>query len=70
MYGYHPQKYTMIFYLMPGPPTCATATAGNGEAAVSFKPPKSDGGSPIIRFEGRNGSFSGKNPISTCSLDA
>src|SRR5208337_4205608 len=36
--------------LMPGPPTNVIATAGNGEATVSFKPPKSDGGSPIIRY--------------------
>ena len=36
--------------LMPDPPTSVTATAGNGEATVSFKPPKSDGGSPIIRY--------------------
>ncbi|MFZ0928318.1 MAG: fibronectin type III domain-containing protein [Syntrophobacteraceae bacterium] len=36
--------------LMPGPPTNVIATAGNGEATVSFNPPKSDGGSPIIRY--------------------
>ena len=36
--------------LMPGPPTNVIATSGNGEAAVSFKPPKSDGGSPIIYY--------------------
>jgi hypothetical protein len=36
--------------LMPGPPTNVIATAGNGEATVSFKPPKSDGGSPIICY--------------------
>jgi hypothetical protein len=41
---------SLPFYLMPGPPTCATAMAGNGEATISFKPPKSDGGSPIIRY--------------------
>ena len=41
---------SMTFYLMPGPPTCATAKAGNGEATVSFKPPESNGGSPIIRY--------------------
>jgi len=36
--------------LMPGPPANVIATAGNGEATVGFKPPKSDGGSPIIRY--------------------
>ncbi len=36
--------------LMPSPPTDVTATAGNGEATVSFKTPKSDGGSPITRY--------------------
>jgi len=39
-----------INQLMPDPPTNVIATAGNGEATVSFKPPKSDGGSPIIRY--------------------
>jgi len=39
-----------IYQLMPGPPTNVIATAGNGEATVSFKPPKSDGGSPISRY--------------------
>ena len=33
--------------LMPGPPTNVIATA---EATASFTPPKSDGGSPIIRY--------------------
>ena len=36
--------------LMPGQPTNVTATAGNGEASVSFTPPQSDGGSPITRY--------------------
>jgi len=36
--------------LIPGPPINVVATAGNGEATVSFKPPKSDGGSPIICY--------------------
>jgi hypothetical protein len=36
--------------LMPGPPTNVIATASDGEATVSFKPPKSDGASPIIRY--------------------
>jgi plastocyanin len=36
--------------IAPGPPTNVMATAGDGEATVTFKPPKSDGGSPIIRY--------------------
>ena len=41
---------TTMDMLMPSPPTNVTATAGNGEATVSFTPPKSDGGSPITRY--------------------
>jgi large repetitive protein len=41
---------TDIGLLMPSPPTNVTATSGNGEATVSFRPPKSDGGSPITRY--------------------
>lgn len=37
--------------LLPDPPKNITATAGNGEATVEFKPPKSDGGSPILRYD-------------------
>jgi len=40
----------MTFYLMPDPPTNVIATAGKGEATISFKPPKSDGGSPITCY--------------------
>ena len=36
--------------LMPGPPTNVIATAGNGEATVSFKPPKSGGAKPITNY--------------------
>ncbi len=36
--------------LMPSPPTNVMATAGDGQATVSFNPSKSDGGSPIIRY--------------------
>ncbi len=39
-----------MFLLMPDPPTNVTATAGNGEATISFKRPKSDGGSPITCY--------------------
>ncbi|MGA2401187.1 MAG: fibronectin type III domain-containing protein [Syntrophobacteraceae bacterium] len=42
------------YLLMPDPPTNVTASAGNGEATVSFKPPKSDGGSPITSYTVRS----------------
>ena len=34
----------------PGAPTAVTATAGSGQATISFSPPASDGGSPITSF--------------------
>ena len=34
----------------PGAPTIGTATAGNGQASVSFTAPASDGGSPITSY--------------------
>jgi hypothetical protein len=34
----------------PGAPTNVTATAGNGQATVSFNPPLSDGGNPITSY--------------------
>src|SRR5208283_6222636 len=37
-------------FLTPDPPANVTATAGNGEATVSFNRPKSDGGSPITSY--------------------
>ena len=36
--------------LPPGPPTDVAATAGDGEATVSWSPPLSDGGSPIVQY--------------------
>jgi hypothetical protein len=35
---------------VPGAPTTVTATAGNGQAAVSWQAPASDGGRPITRY--------------------
>lgn len=35
---------------VPGMPTNVTATAGNGEATVSFDPPADNGGSPITAY--------------------
>jgi len=37
-------------FTVPGAPTIGTATAGNAQATVSFTPPASDGGSPIISY--------------------
>jgi hypothetical protein len=34
----------------PGAPVIGTATAGNGQATVSFAPPASDGGSPVTMY--------------------
>ena len=36
--------------LTPDPPTNVTVTAGNGEATISFNPPRVDGGSPITNY--------------------
>lgn len=35
---------------VPGAPTGVTATSGNGQAAVSFSPPASNGGNPILGY--------------------
>jgi hypothetical protein len=39
-----------IELLMPDPPRNVTATAGDGEATISFQPPKSDGGSSVTSY--------------------
>lgn len=36
--------------VVPGAPTIGAATAGDGQASVSFTPPINDGGSPIIGY--------------------
>lgn len=35
---------------VPGPPRNVTATAGNGQATISWQPPSSTGGSPITSY--------------------
>ena len=35
---------------VPGPPVIGTATAGDGQATVTFSAPASDGGSPILSY--------------------
>ncbi len=55
-------KYESMPSSVPGAPTVISATAGDGEATVSFTPPASDGGSPIMEYtvisspEGKTGS--------------
>ena len=41
---------TPVDLLLPHSPRDVTATAGDGMATVSFKSPKSDGGSPITHY--------------------
>ncbi len=42
--------HTVAVTAAPGAPTGAAATAGNGQATVTFTAPASDGGSPITRY--------------------
>jgi hypothetical protein len=43
-------NYKIITLTVPGAPTIGTATAGNGQVAVSFTPPASDGGAAITSY--------------------
>ena len=54
----------------PGPPTGATAAAGNGQAAVSFSPPASDGGSAIGSYTvtSNPGGFTASGPSSPITV--
>jgi hypothetical protein len=42
--------HTVAVPAAPGAPTGAAATAGNGQATVTFTAPASDGGNPITRY--------------------
>jgi hypothetical protein len=55
----------------PGAPTIGTATAGSGQATVSFTPPASTGGSPIASYTATCGSQSvsgAASPITVTGL--
>ena len=44
------ENYTIIIITVPDAPTIGTATAGNGQATVSFTAPASDGGAAVISY--------------------
>jgi hypothetical protein len=48
--GLRPQSGFAAFALPPAAPTDAAATAGDGEATVSFIPPAATGGAPVLSF--------------------
>jgi hypothetical protein len=48
--GTTPQSFTLTVIGPPSAPTIGTATAGNGDATVSFTAPASDGGSSILGY--------------------
>jgi large repetitive protein len=48
--GTTPQSFTLTIIGPPGAPTIGSATAGNGDATVSFTAPASNGGSSILGY--------------------
>src|SRR5262249_5215111 len=48
--GLRPQPGFAAFALPPGAPTDAAATAGAGQATVSFTPPPATGGAPVTSY--------------------
>ncbi len=44
------KAYTLVVAAVPGAPTAVGATAGNGQATVTWTAPASDGGSPITGY--------------------
>jgi hypothetical protein len=55
---------------VPGAPTIGTATAGNGQAVVSFTAPASNGGSPITSYSATSspGGFTGTGTTSPITV--
>ena len=48
-------KYSQSGPTVPNPPTIASTTIGNGDVQLQFKPPVSNGGSPILQYFARCG---------------
>lgn len=66
-------NYTVAKPTVPGAPTGVTATAGNGQATVSFTPPVSDGGAAITEYTvtaapGGNSATGAASPITVTGL--
>ena len=66
-------NYTVAMPTVPGAPTGVTATAGNGQATVSFTPPVSDGGAAITEYTvtadpGGNSATGAASPITVTGL--
>ncbi|MEI6701394.1 MAG: fibronectin type III domain-containing protein, partial [Actinomycetota bacterium] len=52
---------------VPGAPTGALATAGNGQATVTWKAPKSSGSAPITSYTVTSDTYLSAYPVRTCT---
>lgn len=57
-------------YLPPGPPRNLNVTPGVGQQVVTWDPPASDGGTPVVRYEVQRAPFAGVSFVVIGSVDA